>query len=445
MPIIRRDKGDTHPAAEQDLYTWARNLPPDAIVHVKEASGYVGGFPAHEIQDGTPIEEFLMSEFGVGTFELAGHANGLFLAGRQKVHIGSQADRQAVRHARATRDAQSSGDTMSDVVQVIDMLKTLGWTPGQQADQGANELTNMLLQHAVQSLRPPDPEKTMEQTLDFMKSAQELQRSMAPPPKPKPKKPKGEPSNAKGKRALGEVLGKALFLGANYAMQNSDATRGIFDGVAAKARSAVGRFQQKDRPPTDGESATPRGEPHSASPTVTLDEALESAKTMLATPIGQRMVDYVRGAVHDLEPEEIARHGLEGGRQWLGPDHPLLTRLEENPGRVFDEMSEIVGLTGELWWKARGHFVAMMADEEDETPTHQSSAGEALRAHAKSDTTVPGEHVAREGDSHDSEDVGAASGADAGARPAADEDEHEELDDESDYGVAEATGRAVPE
>ena len=158
MPIIRRDRGDAHPAAEQDIYTWARNLPPDATVHVKEASGYVGSFPAHEIQDGTPIEEFLMSGFGVGTFELAGHANGLFLPGRQKVHLGSYADRQAARHAQATRDAQATGGTMSDVAQVIDMMKTLGWTPGQQADQGANELTNMLVQHAVQSLRPPDPE-----------------------------------------------------------------------------------------------------------------------------------------------------------------------------------------------------------------------------------------------------------------------------------------------
>ena len=108
MPIIPRRNSDPQPVEGQDLYTWARQLPP-CTVHVRESSGYVGCFSSHEIQSDMPIEEYLLSEFGVGTFELVAHANGLFLPGRQKVHIGSQADRQAARHAQATKDAQGSG------------------------------------------------------------------------------------------------------------------------------------------------------------------------------------------------------------------------------------------------------------------------------------------------------------------------------------------------
>jgi len=378
-----------------------------------------------------PIEEYLLSEFGVGTFELVAHANGLFLPGRQKVHIGSQADRQAARHAQATRDAQGSGGALGDIPQVVAMLKDLGWTPGQQTNQGNNELTTMLVQHAVKTLQPPDPAETMDQVVGLMKSMNELQRNNAPPLPPRRKrrhKKQDASDETRPTSGIGDFNGMAtaaVLGGAGFAMRHPDITKKVSDGISAKAQGAVNWFRQRTQTPTEESvsAATKDGTPATGSdPAVTLEQAIESAKTMLATPIGQRMVDYVRGSIHDVAPEDIARRGLDGARQWLGADHPLLMRLHEDPGRVFDEMSEIVGLTGDSWWKARSHFVAMMTDEEDETPTSAPSAGEAPRASAQGTQTVTQEPVER----HGAEDVRNASGLDNAAGPATDADEREE-------------------
>ena len=405
MPVIRRRNANDHPHEAPDVNDWARQLPPDAAIHVKEGSAYIDSFPAHEAQDDATVEEILLARYGVGTYELAGRHNGLFLPGREKVHVGSQADRQAARHAQVTRDSQATGGDVGDVAQVVGMLKDLGWTPGGQANQENSELTNMLVQHAVQSLRPPDPGQTMREAFEIIKTAQDIQRDSAPPPRPRQKrrrKKKGasdmsDESNFMGASGITGMAGAAALAGLDFAMQRPDVAQRMSDGISAKAHSAVGWFQRK----IQGHAQAPVGEtgeggtgedgatPTGDSPAVTLEQAIEGAKTMLATPIGQRMVDYVRGSVHDLAPEEIARHGLEGARQWLGPDHPLLLRLHENPGRVFDEMAEIVGLTGDLWWKARSHFVDAMADETaetSETPTSSSTpeaAHEAEGQHAE--------------------------------------------------------------
>ena len=378
MSIIRRRSADGRPPEAPDVNDWAGQLPPDSVLHVKEGSAYIDSFPAYEAQSDMTIEEILLARYGVGTYELAGRHNGLFLPGREKVHVGSQADRQAARHARATRDAQDSGGALGDIPEILGMLKDLGWAPGQQANQGNEEFTAMLVQHAVQSLRPPDPGETMDQVVGLMKSVQELQRDNAPPPppRPRPKRNRKKSAEAKGKIALGEMLGTALFMGTNLAINNPHVTKRVSDGVSAKAQGAVDWFRRKTQAPAEdaaGEATGDVAAPTVESPAVTLEQALESAKKMLATPIGQRMVDYARGSIHDVAPEDIARHGIDGARQWLGADHPLLTRLHENPGRVFDEMADIVGLTGDSWWKARSHFIDMMAGETDGTPTSPSA------------------------------------------------------------------------
>ena len=386
MPIIPRRSANAQPPEGRDVNDWASQLPPDADIHVKEGSAYIDTFPAHEAQDAATVEEILLARYGIGTYELAGRHNGLFLPGREKVHIGSQAERQTARHAQATRDAQGSGGALGDLPRVVGILKDLGWAPGQQVNQGNTELTNMLVQHAVQSLQPIDPAKTMGQAFDFIKSAQEFQRSTAPPPPPRRKHPhkRGpkDKTHAPDNWGLGSMVGAAALAGVDFAMRHPDMTQRVSDGISAKAQGAVNWFRQKTQArakDTVGEAAKDGVAPTVATPAVTLEQAIASAKTMLATPIGQKMVDYARGSIHDVAPEDIARHGLEGARQWLGADHPLLLRLHENPARVFDEMSEIVGLTGEPWWKARRHFVAMMADEDDGTTaaTHTAEDGPA--------------------------------------------------------------------
>ncbi|MBT3269915.1 hypothetical protein HN371_22400, partial [Candidatus Poribacteria bacterium] len=220
MPIIKRRTDDDRPANEQDLYDWVNNLPPQANVHAREASGYVGSFPAYEIQTGEPVEEYLMARYGVGTYELAGHSQGLFLAGRHTVHIGSYAERQAARRVHATQDAQEGGSMFSNLEQLVGIVKTLGLTPGNQGNQGQDELVATLMQQAVQSLRPPDPEKAMGQAFDFLKSVNEFQRSTAPPPRPRPrpKRKRKRKESAESESGVGQMLGTALFVGADLAM-----------------------------------------------------------------------------------------------------------------------------------------------------------------------------------------------------------------------------------
>ena len=437
MPLIPRHRDNAHPPEGPNVNDWASQLPPDATIHVKEGSAYIDSFPAHEAQSDMTVEEILLARYGVGTYELAGRHNGLFLPGREKVHVGSQSDRQAARHAQATRDAQGSGGALGDLPQVVGILKDLGWAPGQQANQGNHELTTLLVQHAVQSLRPPDPGETMDQVVGLMKSVQEFQRANAPPPPPgrKRRRKKQNASHETGSTSnprIGGMVGAAALAGVDFAMRHPDMTQRVSAGISAKAQGAVNWFRQKTQAPAEGRAGatTEGGEATTAAnPTVTLEQAIESAKTMLATPVGQRMVDYVRGSIHDVAPEDIARHGLEGARQWLGPNHPLLLRLHESPGRVFDEMSQIVGLTGEPWWKARRHFVAMMASEGGETPASPPSDGEAPHAFAQGDTALPREPVARHGGDHDAEDARDAYGSDGAAGPATGEDERAESTD----------------
>jgi hypothetical protein len=200
-------------------------------------------------------------------------------------------------------------------------------------------------------------------------------------------------------------------------------TKRMSEGFSAKAQSAANWLRRKTQGPVEGTvgEATKDGvAPTVENPAVTLEQAIASAKTMLATPIGQRMVDYARASIHEVAPEDIARHGIEGARKWLGPNHPLLMKLHEDPARVFDEMSAIVGLTGEPWWKARGHFVAMMADEADGTPASPPAPGspssEAAAPHAEAEHSPAAvdETVAPQDDGGGAEDASDPSDADVG-------------------------------
>jgi hypothetical protein len=122
---------------------------------------------------------------------------------------------------------------------------------------------------------------------------------------------------------------------------------------------------------------------------MTLDEALASAKALAQTPVGQRMLETIRAAIPTLSPEGIARQGLDRARVWLGASHPLLLRLREDPGRVFDEMADIVGLVDEPRWRARGYFLSLMAEEEARavTPTARPDTSDEESSEGKDEPT----------------------------------------------------------
>lgn len=378
MSIMKRQKRSSDLSVEHELYEWVANLPPQATVHVREGSAYIGSFPAYEIQEGDPVEEYLMSRYGAGTYELSGHSQGVFLAGRQTVLIGSYSERQKARHRQATRESQTGTGMFADMEQLAGIIKTLRPSPGEQANQGQNELMGTLMQHAVKSLRPPDPTKTMGQAVDFLKTVREFETAR-PVPGPRRRRKRRASSKAKRGAAVGQFLGTALFVGADMALRNPQTARRVRDGVATTARRAGGWFQQR----TQGGSAPPpsaQANPASDEASMTLDEAIASAKALAQTPVGQCLLQTVREVMPGLAPEELARQGLDGARGWLGANHPLLLRLREDPARVFDEIADIVGLVGDPRWQARDHFLGMMAEGEGEgraaTSQQQAEAGQ---------------------------------------------------------------------
>jgi hypothetical protein len=369
MSIMKRRTDKPEPPAEQELYGWIADLPPHATVHVRESgSAYIGSFLAGDVPEDAPIEEYLMDRYGAGVFELAAHSDGVFLAGRQTVHLGSYAERQAARHRQATHDADSGTGVVAQMQQWADLFKQIGLIRDEPQDDSQSEIIQMLMQQAVQTLRPRDPTTDLEQAFGFYKSMREFEKSSSPElaPRPRPEPRGGKSSKAKRDKAVGELLGTALFIGADLALRNPDTARRVGDGVTSTARKAGDWFRRRVQTPPATAGAADEG-PTIDAASLTLDEAMSAAKALAQTPIGQRMLDTARSAMPELSPEQIARQGLDGARAWLGPNHPLLLRLREDPARVFDEVADVVGLAGELRWRARGHFLGIMAAEERST------------------------------------------------------------------------------
>ncbi|MBT5318355.1 MAG: hypothetical protein HOL45_00440, partial [Chloroflexi bacterium] len=318
----------------------------------------------------------LMSRYGAGTYELSGHSDGVFLAGRQTVIIGSYGERQTARHRHATHEGATGTGPVAQMQQWADVFKTLGLIPGEQQNDAQGEIMKMLMQNTIQSLRPQDPTEAMGQAFDFLKSVRQLEKAApSPRPHPRPHRKRGAEKSSKDKRtkAVGEVLGTALFLGADLALRNPHMAHRMGGGMSTAARKAGDWLRRRGQTPSPTSSGA--DEPSTIDDAaMTLDEALASAMALAQTPVGRSMLKTIRAAIPTLSPEGIARQGLDGARVWLGANHPLLLRLREDSGRVFDEMADIVGLIDEPRWRARGYFLSIMAEEEARTATRTAAA-----------------------------------------------------------------------
>ena len=384
MPIMKRRPHKDELPVEQELYGWVADLPPQATVHVREGSAYVGSFPARDIQEDAPVEEYLMSRYGAGTYELSGHSDGVFLAGRQTVVLGSYGERQVARHRQATREGETGTGPAAQMQQWANIFKTLGLIPGEQQNDTQAEIMKMLMQNTIQSLRPQDPTEAMGQAFDFLKSVRELETATpSPRPHPRPRQRRRDEKSSKHKqhKAVGDILGTALFLGADLALRNPNMAHRVGDGMSAAARKAGDWLRRRGQTPSTISSGG-NGPPTIDEASMTLDEALASAKALAQTPVGQRMLETIRAALPTLSPEGIARQGLDSARVWLGASHPLLLRLREDPARVFDEVADVVGIDGELRWRARAHFLSIMAAGQD-----SSAAPDTPSPEGKDDTT----------------------------------------------------------
>jgi hypothetical protein len=358
MAILKRPSRNDNPDGEHDVHRWAAELPAHAKVHVREKTGYVGSFLAHEVQDDTLVEEHLISAFGPGTYDLVAQSDGVFLAERHTLHIGSRTDRQEAQRQQAVQEGHPQAELISNLENTLGLFQRLGVIPTEADRQAKDDLTNTLVQGAVQYLRPPDPTESLGHAFDFIKQVRELEPprpAQLPPGKRRRRKP-GKSATEKKNEAIADFLGTAVVVGTNMAMQNPATVQKVKDGVASTASRVGGwirgRAGAADAPhPNRADEAKP----------VSLEDAIASVRALARTPIGGRLLDRARAAMPALTPQELVTRGLDGAREWLGEGHPLLAQTRTDPGRVFDEVADIVGLANELRIQARVYFLDMMA------------------------------------------------------------------------------------
>ena len=155
---------DEHPLGE--LYDWVRNLPHRASVHVRTREGYVGRFDVDEIQDTVTVEEFLLNEYGPDTYQLSAHAEGVFLAGKHTVAVGSRRNREAARKT-ISADPEPQNDVLRTVERLTDVMLKTGASPS--PDEPDVELRTELFKARLEAAQKVDPTEAFEKTLEFAK------------------------------------------------------------------------------------------------------------------------------------------------------------------------------------------------------------------------------------------------------------------------------------
>lgn len=415
--FTRTPASDEHPLGE--VYDWVRNLPPTASVHVRTREGYVGRFDADEIQDTVPVEEFLLSEYGPDTYQLSAHAEGVFLAGKHTVAVGSRRHREEAR--RSPREAPDEPqDVLRDMGRLVEIMRSTGAIQDPQPIDVA--LLRELYQARLEAAQKVDSSEAMNSTIGLIERMRKMdregarQRASSSRPHRSESRTRRRPNGRKRSRSRGRassssegssrassawtpflmgVTGAAVTSGMEYAFRNPEKVKSAVGRVANGAgeffQTRFSRQGPPAQPSTNATDVTAAGpEPASTPPGgfrtapgaseasrttlqsrfKTLEELFDLGRIVAKDPFGQRLIASAKQVIPTLSPREIAERGLEKARGWLG-DHPLLKELERDPETAFEEVADLVGLEGETRAQVKQALYAILGV--GEAPTADSS------------------------------------------------------------------------
>ena len=429
----RTPASDEHPLGE--MYDWVRNLPHGASVHVRTREGYVGRFDAEEIQD-TPVEQFLLDEYGPDTYQLSAHAEGVFLAGKHTVAVGSRRDREVARKT-VNADAEPQNDALRTVERLADVMIKTGAIPNPAPPDV--ELQRELFRAQLEAAQKVDPNEAFGKTLEFAKQVREMNdngarrrasSSQARRGDPRSRRRAGGRSRAR-RRERGDysdgssgsvasdssrwtpllmgAAGAAVVSGAGYALQNPERVKNAAGRVGAWVQERfVAQRYPRGTPaagppagtpgtppgPTGGHPGPTFGSAGSTSPPPdasaegaspwtfkttfrTIEELLETGREISESFIGQRLIESVKRAMPMLTPREIAEQGLAKARHWM-KGNPFLDELEKSPGEAYEAAADLVGLEGETRAQVKQALYAILgvAEAPAADPPEQETGAE---------------------------------------------------------------------